>query len=548
MKRILSLLFFALACRLGATAEIELYNAAAISFPTLAVPVGVKAIGMGEAYTSNGGDVYTLHWNPAGLARMTGFELGLAHNEWSSALGLRQEFLAYGQGVGQKSGMGLSINYFSLGSLDKRDSSGALLGQADASALAATLGYASSMLERDRLKLGLTVEFANQSLFGSAMSGIGGSLGLLFDFTRDTAIGLSVNHLGGGTGGFAPPQLLNLGLSTSLLNRNLTLALDGVLPFSADPLIKAGLEMNLSGFFLRGGYRYAMGAKPGDVQSGLTAGVGFKTGVFAVDYAYVPYGELSTTHRVAATISLPGDFFKPKIIGAEATTTTAKTYYEKAVALEKSGDMMKAWAQYQRAEELYPEKMKAKPQQFYVTTLKKIKELDAEIKKGKDSGQSSKLAKEYVSKAEQLIAARRYREAFEPLQMAKKLDAANPAIEKLLKDAKAGFEERLKGFRNEARAADRAGRLPVAVDNYKKLLQIDPGDAEAEAFFASKRKEIESMLKKVHRQGIDLYVAGKVEEAVKVWNNGAQLDYFGAVDFKRDIDKAKKLLDLRGQK
>jgi len=442
----------------------------------------------------------------------------------------------------------LSVNYFSLGSLDKRDSTGALLGQADASALAATLGYASSMLERDRLKLGLSVEFANQSLFGTAMSGIGGSLGLLFDFTRDTAIGLSVNHLGGGSGGFAPPQILNLGLSTVLLNRNLTLALDGALPFSADPLIKAGMELNLSGFFLRGGYRYAIGAKPGDVQSGLTAGVGFKAGVFGVDYAYVPYGELSTTHRVAATISLPGDFFKPKVIGAAATSTTAKSYYEKAVAQEKAGDNLRALVFYQQAEEFYPEALRAKPQQFYLTSQKKIKDLKAEMAKKGDGGQSAKLAKEYIGKAEQYIAAKRYREAGDSLQMAKKLDAANPAIDKLLKEAKSGFEERLRGFRNEARAAERAGRLPVAVDNYKKLLQIDPSDSEAEAFFSSKRKEIESMLKKVHRQGIDLYVAGKVEEAVKVWNNGAQLDYFGAVDFKRDIDKAKKLLDLRGQK
>jgi len=102
-------------CRASGAASIDLYGPAAISFPTLAVPVGVRAIGMGEAYTASGNDVYALHWNPAGLAKVSGFQLGLAHNEWSSELGMRQEFISYGQSLSPKSGMGLSVNYFSLG-------------------------------------------------------------------------------------------------------------------------------------------------------------------------------------------------------------------------------------------------------------------------------------------------------------------------------------------------------------------------------------------------------------------------------------------------
>ena len=36
----------------------------------LNIPVGARAIGMGEAYTAQADDVSSLYWNPAGLALM----------------------------------------------------------------------------------------------------------------------------------------------------------------------------------------------------------------------------------------------------------------------------------------------------------------------------------------------------------------------------------------------------------------------------------------------------------------------------------------------
>jgi hypothetical protein len=404
------------------------------------------------------------------------------------------------------------------------------------------------MLEQGKLKLGLALEFGSQSLFGSSQSGFGGSLGLLYDFTREFSAGLSVNHVGTGTGGFAPPQSLNFGLSTLMLNKNLTLALDGSMPFSSDASVKAGLEANLGVLSVRGGYRYFIGAKEGDVQSGLTAGAGFKAGVFGIDYAFVPYGEIASTHRVSATIQLPGDFFKPKIIGAEATSVTAKSFYDKAQGFEKSGDLLMALVQYQRAEESYPPKLRAKPQKFYLTAQQKIKDLQAEMNKKGDNTQVNKLRKKFMDKAQEYMAARRYREAIDQLQQAKTVDPHSQAVDKMLKDARQGLEDRLRGYRTDARAADRASKLPEAIDGYKKVLSVDPSDSEASAFFSNKRREIQNLLRSVHRKGIDLYVAGKVDEAVKIWSKGRALDHFGDVDFSRDIDKAKKLLDLRGRK
>jgi long-subunit fatty acid transport protein len=265
-------------------ATIDVYNAAGVSFPTLDVPVGVRAIGMGDAYTAAGNDVYALNWNPAGMAKMSGFELGLADNEWAPALGIRQEFLTYGQSMGQGSALGVSFNYFNLGTLDQRDGiTGALDGQSSAIVFSGNAGYAWSMLDQDKLKLGFTVEFAMESFLGSSLDDFGGSLGALYDVTHDLSLGLSINHLGSGTGGFSPPEAVNAGVATQLYDKKLVLDLDASVPFSSEPFINVGGEYKPAEMLaLRAGYRYALGAEEGDVQSGLSAAPDSRRGFSAL--------------------------------------------------------------------------------------------------------------------------------------------------------------------------------------------------------------------------------------------------------------------------
>src|ERR1035437_7042067 len=139
----------------GQAAIIQFFDAAGTSFPSLAVPVGVRAIGMGGGYTAAGNDAYALNWNPAGLARVSGYQLGLADNQWVPELGMRQEFLIFGRGLAPGAGLGASVDYFGLGNLEYRDASGALGGHSNAYLLAGTVGYGRSWLDQERLKLGI---------------------------------------------------------------------------------------------------------------------------------------------------------------------------------------------------------------------------------------------------------------------------------------------------------------------------------------------------------------------------------------------------------
>ncbi len=549
-KACFSMIFTALAGSLlaSSSAELSLYTPAAIAFSQLGVPSGVRAIGMGEAYTAGGDDIAALYYNPAGLARVTGFQAALAHNEFASSLGLRQERISYGQGVGASGGFGVSFDYFSLGAFDLRDDLGALKGQGSAFSFSTLMGYGLSLLAEDRLKLGVNGEFAMENGIGSGQTYFGGSLGIAWDFTRDISLGIGVMHLGS-AGGYSPPSALNAGLSFRFADRKVLLALDGQVPFSADPLAKLGLEYQIgSTVVIRGGYRMALGAREGDVQSGPSAGLGFNFGLFQMDYAFVPYGSLSTAHRVSASMALPADFFKPKFIGAAATTVTAKNFFTKAQNYEKKGEVIQALLEYEKSIDAYPEKFRGKPiNDFFKKAKERILVLKGELSKKGQSEQVRRRIKELTNEGSELAKRGEFQTAFARFNDALRLEDS-PEIRKAMAEAKSLREEKKSGSRSEARSAFKSGRMDKAVEQWRRVLEIDPGDDEAQTFMQGHDSEIKDLLKKMHRKGIDLYVSGKVKEAIEQWRRGLSLDPSDPIKMRRDIEKAQKLLELRGQK
>src|ERR1700685_4163874 len=48
--------------------------------PILSIPVGARAIGMGEAFTAMADDVSSLYWNPAGLAILNQGQASFMYN------------------------------------------------------------------------------------------------------------------------------------------------------------------------------------------------------------------------------------------------------------------------------------------------------------------------------------------------------------------------------------------------------------------------------------------------------------------------------------
>lgn len=545
-------LFFIGSSRLLASGTIQLYSPAGISFPSLSVPLGIRAVAMGDAYTAAGDDADAVNWNPAGLAMMSGYQLGLADNEWDPALGIRQEYLVYGQRITKGSGIAASANYFNIGELDERDVNGGLLGQSSASLISGNLGYGFSLLSENVLHLGLSLEYAAQDLFGTESSDFGGNFGAVYEWMPELQTGLSINHLGSGDAGYSPPESVSIGAASHIFERKLLLSLDGEFPFQSEALINGGAELLLDQLSLRAGYRYAVDPNPGDVQTGFTAGAGFRVGLIRIDYAYVPYGQLSGVNRVQLTMDLPSDFFQPKFIGAVATTTTAKSFFDQGKDDESKGDELEALIQYQRCVESYPkDQMGGTVQEFYVVAKQKSEDLQSDLNKHGDNGQVTAVTKKYLSDAAADMAAGKDKEALEALKQAQEINPpGSPAAEvigKQIKLASSQLEGRLSGYRDAARIADSANRLTIAIDNYARIRAIDPNDKEANSFFETRASDIRQLLQLVHRKGIDQYVAGNIQGAIQIWKLGQKLDINGDINFERDIDKAEKLINIQQQ-
>lgn len=546
MRGLLLWALLGLALPAAAAPHIEFDAAASVAFPSLAVPRGVRATGMGEAYTAAGDDVYALQWNPAGLAALRDLQLGFADNQWNSALGVRQNMLTYGQAMSPGSGAALALDYFNLGTLEQRDANGGLLGSAAASAFSGTLGYGRSLVPGGKWRAGLAAEYVQQTLYGSTQAGYGGGLGLLYDLSHGLTAGLAFSHLGVGLQGFNLPSQLQAGLALRLSEPRLTLAAEAQVPFSSSPLISAGAELEVSSIFLRGGYRQSLGGPDSAVQSGLSAGAGFKVGLLRLDYSFTPYSDLAMVHRVQATVGLPRDFFGGRVVAMEGTSATAEAYYKTAYALEGAGETLKALVQYQRCVENYPEALRAQPQTFYVDALKKVEELQASLAKGGDHEQIKRLTREALAAAEAEVKAGRIKDAIARLEDAQRMDMDDPDLEEALRSARLAQQARLSGFRNAARTADKSGNLVSAVSSYIKLLALEPQDPEATAYMAKNRQRLKAVLQAMDRRAIYDYVGGKLAPAIKTWTEGDALDYFGDLDFKRNLGKARKQMELRG--
>src|SRR5262245_6333656 len=103
----------------------------------LSIPVGARAIGMGEAYTAMADDVSSLYWNPAGIAILNQSEASFMYNQWLKDLTYNNASVGVPLEHG---GIGASVSYLSYGNIDGFDSNGNAAGTVKAYSDVATLG------------------------------------------------------------------------------------------------------------------------------------------------------------------------------------------------------------------------------------------------------------------------------------------------------------------------------------------------------------------------------------------------------------------------
>jgi hypothetical protein len=521
---------------------ITLYPAASVAAPVKGVAPGVRGVGMGEAYTAPADDLAALHWNPAGLNQLREPQLGFMHNEWQSSLGMRQEQLAYGQRL-DFGGLAASFDYFSLGDLERRDKLGASEGQASAYHMGGSLGAGFNLFSK--LDLGLSLGAASETLYGSTGATlITGNIGMIWKPMLDTKVGLAGVNLGTASGGFNTPSSASLGVAQGFWKNSFLVSAEATMPFQDSLVAKGGAE---AWFFeilaLRGGWRQRINAEPGDVGSGFTAGMGIKMGIFKLDYAYVPYGDLSTTHRVAASMGFPSDLFAPKVvISDKGGSLAAKAYYDQGQKAYRNKELVEAMLAYRQALQADPKFAPAK------AALAKVQnEFEAQRRSGGENPEVKRLIEKNMNDGLKAFNEGNFSSAIKAWETVLTFDKTYNMAMAYLNRARGKVEENLVSHRNTAAAALARGDFKAAARSWRQMLKVDDSNAEAKAKLALYDKKIKETIKMSHRKGIDFYVGGKVKDAVREWKEGLEMDPSDPDGLKRDIDKAQKLLELRGE-
>lgn len=289
----------------------------------LLIPVGARAIAMGGGSVATIEGVDAIYWNPAGLAR-SNYTANAVFSTMSYIADINVNYAAVGLTFGGLGTIGFSIKALDIGDIPVTtevapDGTG---GQLSPQFITAGLTYSRALT--DRISVGTTVNFINETIGRVSASGVAVDIGVQYRDLADItglAVGISVKNLGpsiqyGGSGLLQPslidgadrgssplslqaqqdelPSFIAIGLSYNVtLGETSNLLLVGTFQDNnfQDDTNQLGLEYNYDNlFFARAGFESSPDAADDAHIYGLSLGAGlhydFTNIGITVDYAY----------------------------------------------------------------------------------------------------------------------------------------------------------------------------------------------------------------------------------------------------------------------
>lgn len=303
----------------------------------LKLGIGARAIGMGESFTAIADDVNALYWNPAGLSLIKSQELTASHNVWFQDI--NYDFIGVAIPLSRKSSgsmfvdgkpvthreglpgvLGISVTYLYMDGIERRSGNTAEPeGYFGAEDLSVSLSYAQRIMKfggNSMLSSGINVKSIHQQIDNKKARAYAVDLGLLSRLDR-FSVGLVVQNIGSQIKfiekSYPLPLTYRMGVAYYIFERSMSIAVDVNKRNDSKINYNIGTEYWVGGVFaLRAGYlrkdslsRSAlMGKGIGSMNdsaltklTGMMAGAGFRLFDYGLDYAFVPYGDLGSTHR-----------------------------------------------------------------------------------------------------------------------------------------------------------------------------------------------------------------------------------------------------------
>ena len=290
----------------------------------LKIEVGARPVAMGGAFVAVADDANTTYWNPAGLAQLEEREITAMHNEWLEDI--RYEFFGYVQPIKSErgaQGFGVSVMCLYTSGLEERTSE-TIEPEGTFGAYDIAVAGAYAWKVSKAVSIGANVKVIYQKIENEKAWSGAIDIGLLYRppaprrrFSRGRfQLGFVVQNIGPEIKFIEESDPLPLNIKAGIaktfelssIKSKVTLALDVNAPidnvpnghFGAEFVYKKMKDTELAG---RIGYKTNT-IKDLNALSGLSTGVGFVWKRMAVDYVWVPYGDLGNTHRISLTIKM----------------------------------------------------------------------------------------------------------------------------------------------------------------------------------------------------------------------------------------------------
>ena len=300
----------------------------------LKVGMGSRYTAMGEAGVASAGDIYSMYWNPAGLAQIGTNELAISHVNYVTDISLN--YIAFAKNFDDIGVFGASVTILSMDdqeitTADAQNGTGDMY---SASSYAFQMSYARYLTAH--FSFGGSFKFVGEEIYREKASGFAFDFGtLLHTGFRSLRLGMSISNMGPEmkfdgpdldvgydidptdpgqddfnsrlkAEGYDLPMVFRVGMAYDLAfgpESNVMLSVEAKHPNDNEQQGAIGAEYEWQNkFFLRGGYKinYA--------EEGLSFGGGLKTPLgeetkLCIDYAWVDFGRFESVHRFSASVS-----------------------------------------------------------------------------------------------------------------------------------------------------------------------------------------------------------------------------------------------------
>ncbi|MBL7075254.1 PorV/PorQ family protein [candidate division KSB1 bacterium] len=278
-----------------------------VGYGFLRSDVSARGAALAGAQLAIPGDIYSIHYNPAGLAEIEGRVVSATLG--NLLLDFTSGFVAYGENRPGWGTIGIAVQYQDYGDFEGFDEDGNPSPDFGAQDMALSFAYGTKAGED--ILLGFTVKWVQSKIESYTSTAYAFDLGGIYHTAMEGLdVGVGVFNLGRVKKAFVDTKEdlpLTYGVGFAKRLAHLPMLLNGEVNQHSD----AGLRCNFGGEFtltdnlrLRLGYGLSR-AQDLDVGTrtsrfgGLTVGTGFLFRSFILDYAFQSFGELGGQHLIS---------------------------------------------------------------------------------------------------------------------------------------------------------------------------------------------------------------------------------------------------------